>query len=141
MAKNTLERYPRQAISRRSGRDAMLAAIEGTLADFLAGQVGTLEAVDPELGSFARISRDLVLGGGKRLRPTFAYWGWRGLVGADHPVEPVLPALATLELMHACASAAVDAGLAEQADQIGITAGLPAGRSGGTNLFKVHTVE
>jgi hypothetical protein len=24
---------------------------------------------------------------------------------------------------------------------IGITAGLPAGRSGGTNLFKVHTVE
>jgi len=100
MAKNTLERYPRQAISRRSGRDAMLAAIEGTLADFLAGQVGTLEAVDPELGGFARISRDLVLGGGKRLRPTFAYWGWRGLVGADHPVEPVLPALATLELMH-----------------------------------------
>jgi len=24
---------------------------------------------------------------------------------------------------------------------IGITAGLPAGRSGGTNLFKVHVVE
>jgi geranylgeranyl diphosphate synthase type I len=88
MAKNTLERYPRQAIPRRSGRDAMIAGVEGTLADFLAGQVGTLEAVDPELGGFAGISRDLVLRGGKRLRPTFAYWGWRGLVGADHPIEP-----------------------------------------------------
>ena len=32
-------------------------------------------------------------------------------------------------------------GLAEKGDKIGITAGLPAGRSGGTNLFKVHTVE
>jgi geranylgeranyl diphosphate synthase type I len=78
----------------------MIAAIEGTLADFLAAQVGALEAVDPELGGFARISRDLVLGGGKRLRPTFAYWGWRGLAGPDAPIEPVLPALATLELMH-----------------------------------------
>jgi pyruvate kinase len=49
--------------------------------------------------------------------------------------------LETLELIDACARAAVEAGLAEQGDQIGITAGLPAGTAGGTNLFKVHTIE
>ena len=49
--------------------------------------------------------------------------------------------LDTIELLEACADAACRAGLAERGDKIGITAGLPAGRSGGTNLFKVHTVE
>ncbi len=49
--------------------------------------------------------------------------------------------LDTLALLEACAQAAVDAGFAEKGDKIGITAGLPAGSAGGTNLFKVHTVE
>jgi pyruvate kinase len=49
--------------------------------------------------------------------------------------------LDTLGLIERCADAAVRAGLAEKGDMIGITAGLPAGRAGGTNLFKVHTVE
>src|ERR687895_1117335 len=46
--------------------------------------------------------------------------------------------LDTLDLIDACADAAVRAGMAVQGDTIGITAGLPAGRAGGTNLFKVH---
>jgi geranylgeranyl diphosphate synthase type I len=75
-------------------------AIEGTLADFLAAQIAGLDAIDPALGGFARTARDLVLTGGKRLRPTFAYWGWRGTAGATAPLGPVLPALAALELMH-----------------------------------------
>jgi pyruvate kinase len=49
--------------------------------------------------------------------------------------------LDTLDLIEACADAAVRAGMADRGDKIGITAGLPAGRSGGTNLFKVHSVE
>jgi pyruvate kinase len=49
--------------------------------------------------------------------------------------------LDTLALLEACAQAAVEAGFAEKGDKIGITAGLPAGSAGGTNLFKVHTVE
>jgi pyruvate kinase len=49
--------------------------------------------------------------------------------------------LATLDLIDACADAAKEVGLARKGDTIGITAGLPAGTSGGTNLFKVHTVE
>jgi pyruvate kinase len=49
--------------------------------------------------------------------------------------------LDTLDLIESCADAAIRAGLARTGDKIGITAGLPAGSAGGTNLFKVHTVE
>src|SRR4051794_27907140 len=87
---------PRQAASKGTLTDA----IEGTLADFLAAQIAGLDAVDPALGGFARTTRDLVLAGGKRLRPTFAYWGWRGTAGPGDPLDGVLPALAALELMH-----------------------------------------
>jgi pyruvate kinase len=62
------------------------------------------------------------------------------LLWGVHPQLNVEP-LDTLDLIEECADAAVRAGLANAGDKIGITAGLPAGRSGGTNLFKVHTVE
>jgi pyruvate kinase len=60
-------------------------------------------------------------------------WGVQGIVN-EEPQH-------TTELIDSCAQAAVDEGLVEVGDTIGITAGLPAGRSGGTNLFKVHKVE
>jgi pyruvate kinase len=62
------------------------------------------------------------------------------LLWGVHPQLNIEP-LDTLDLIEACADAACRAGMAQQGDTIGITAGLPAGRSGGTNLFKVHTVE
>ncbi|OJF15533.1 polyprenyl synthetase [Couchioplanes caeruleus subsp. caeruleus] len=86
--------------SQPSPSDALVTAVEGTLAEFLSSQIATFDAVDPALGRFARTSRDLVLAGGKRLRPTFAHWGWRGVIGGREPIDPVLPALAALELMH-----------------------------------------
>jgi geranylgeranyl diphosphate synthase type I len=101
VANDTLQGTPRTGVPRQPSRETeLIGAVEGTLADFLAVQVGSLDLVDPALGSFARTTRDLVLGGGKRLRPTFAYWGWRGVVGMDEPVESVLPAISALELMH-----------------------------------------
>ena len=60
-------------------------------------------------------------------------WGVHAVV-LDEPMD-------TLDLIDACAQAAVREGMAEPGDKIGITAGLPAGKAGGTNLFKVHTVE
>jgi pyruvate kinase len=62
------------------------------------------------------------------------------LLWGVHPQVNKEP-LDTLDLIEECADAACKAGLATRGDKIGITAGLPAGRSGGTNLFKVHTVE
>jgi geranylgeranyl diphosphate synthase type I len=47
---------------------------------------------------------EFVLGGGKRLRPAFAYWGWRA-VTTKHggPGPDVLLLFSALELLHACA--------------------------------------
>ncbi|MFG1611021.1 polyprenyl synthetase family protein [Actinoplanes sp. NPDC049265] len=98
MANDTLTGHPIPHQSR--GETGLVAHVEGTLADFLATQIAALDAVDPALGGFARTARDLVLGGGKRLRPTFAYWGWRGVADPGEALEAILPALAALELMH-----------------------------------------
>jgi geranylgeranyl diphosphate synthase, type I len=45
---------------------------------------------------------DFVLNGGKRLRPAFAYWGWRA-VAAGQPDPNVLLLFSALELLHASA--------------------------------------
>jgi geranylgeranyl diphosphate synthase type I len=104
VANDILEGNPRTGIPRQTvPPDGLTTAVESTLAEFLSSQSAALDDVDPALGRFARTARDLVLTGGKRLRPTFAYWGWRGVVAAQEPVEPVLPALAALELMHSFA--------------------------------------
>ena len=42
-----------------------------------------------------------LLAGGKRLRPAFCYWGWRGAGGLDGP--EIINAAAALELLHASA--------------------------------------
>ncbi|MFR9778776.1 polyprenyl synthetase family protein [Micromonospora sp. MS34] len=47
------------------------------------------------------VLRRFVLAGGKRLRPLFCYWGWRGLGGPDG--QPIVVAAAALELFHAFA--------------------------------------
>src|SRR5262245_34190491 len=48
--------------------------------------------------------RRFVLAGGKRLRPTFCYWGWRGACDdADDADDEVIAAAAALELFHAFA--------------------------------------
>ncbi|UEA50905.1 polyprenyl synthetase family protein [Mycobacteroides abscessus] len=45
-----------------------------------------------------------VLRGGKRLRPAFAYWGWRAITDDPNPWNPeVLRVCAALELLHTCA--------------------------------------
>nr|MDT0661745.1 polyprenyl synthetase family protein [Micromonospora sp. DSM 115978] len=78
----------------------LTAAIEETLRSFLTAETDALREIDPDLGAFAEVARDCVLAGGKRLRPTFGYWGWHGLTGPDRDRTPILPALAALELLH-----------------------------------------
>lgn len=65
-----------------------------------------LERQDPDWpdGSLREVFTALhrfVLTGGKRLRPLFCYWGWRGAGGEDG--EPIVVASAALELFHAFA--------------------------------------
>jgi geranylgeranyl diphosphate synthase, type I len=86
----------------RTAVNAVLG-VEGVLEEFLAERARDLGAVDRRLATLATAVHEAVLGGGKRLRPTFGYWGWRGVVGPGTPAAPVLPALAALELLHAFA--------------------------------------
>ncbi|MBQ1018976.1 polyprenyl synthetase family protein [Micromonospora sp. D93] len=78
----------------------LVTAVDETLSTFLTAEVDTLNDIDASMGSFAATAREAVLTGGKRIRSTFAYWGWRGSVGGTAAVAPVLPALAALELLH-----------------------------------------
>jgi geranylgeranyl diphosphate synthase type I len=79
--------------------------VERALAEFL-GRAGeeicrTEPSVRPGIDALA----EFVLGGGKRLRPTFAWWGWRGTGGdpAGPDAEGMVQAAASLELIQACA--------------------------------------
>ncbi len=67
------------------------------------------------------------------MRQCSLLWGVRGTMREE--------ATDTLDLLDQCVTAAVEEGMATKGEMIGITAGLPPGRSGGTNLFKVHEIE
>jgi geranylgeranyl diphosphate synthase type I len=75
--------------------------VDKSLAAFLAVQRARLLDIDAALGDVADAVEAFVLGGGKRLRPAFAYWGYRGAGGLDG--EPVVAAVAALELVQASA--------------------------------------
>jgi geranylgeranyl diphosphate synthase type I len=86
--------------------ERLRSAFAETLDDFLEEQERVLTGMDISLGPVVDEVRELARGG-KRLRPSFAYWGWRG--AADRSPEPpedekaVLRAVAALELVHASA--------------------------------------
>ncbi|MEO6502241.1 MAG: polyprenyl synthetase family protein [Jatrophihabitantaceae bacterium] len=74
------------------------------LSAFLTERTGLLAEISADLGVLAEAARAAVLTGGKRLRPTFAYWGWRCVQPAAAAGEAELVrAAASLELLHACA--------------------------------------
>ncbi len=82
------------------------SAVAGALTGFLEEQRTVLTGMDPSLGPVVD-EVSAVADGGKRLRPAFAYWGWRGAVEAvSGPAEDdaaVLRAVAALEFVHASA--------------------------------------
>jgi geranylgeranyl diphosphate synthase type I len=84
---------------------ALPVRLEEVLAAFLDERRAGAAAIDPAFGAAAGELCAFVLGGGKRIRPTFAWWGWRGAGGdPDGPETPaVLRAIAALELIQACA--------------------------------------
>jgi geranylgeranyl diphosphate synthase type I len=74
------------------------------LGEYLASHASMLVEIHPDLALLADSVTAAVLGGGKRLRPSFAYWGWRSACpdGADGEAD-LMRAAASLELLHACA--------------------------------------
>jgi geranylgeranyl diphosphate synthase type I len=72
--------------------------VDRALQAFVAQQHGVLLASGDDLRAGADSIAGL-LAGGKRLRPAFCYWGWRGAGGPDGP--EIIKAAAALELLHA----------------------------------------
>jgi geranylgeranyl diphosphate synthase type I len=77
------------------------ARVEKALAAFLAQQRALLADIDEALVPVADAIEAFVVGGGKRLRPAFAYWGYRGAGGVDS--DEVVGAVSALELVQASA--------------------------------------
>ena len=75
--------------------------VRKALGEFIAGQVAALDAIAEELGPVGEKITEFLLDGGKRLRPAFCYWGWRGAGGAD--TDEIVTAASSLELLQACA--------------------------------------
>ncbi|WP_229076835.1 polyprenyl synthetase family protein [Actinoplanes sp. DH11] len=73
--------------------------VDAALAAFLDRQEPLWPAVAPY--DVTSVLRSFVLSGGKRLRPTFCYWGWRATGAED--ADEVIAAAAALELFHAFA--------------------------------------
>lgn len=74
--------------------------VSRTLTDFLSRQRTLAAGISDELLPAIDALSD-TLAGGKRLRPAFCYWGWRGAGGGDE--DEILAAAAALELLHASA--------------------------------------
>jgi len=81
------------------------AHVEHALAGFLERAGQRIVATEPSVAAGIDALSGFVLGGGKRLRPTFAWWGWRGAGGdpAGPDAEGVLQVVSSLELIQACA--------------------------------------
>ena len=80
--------------------------VQAMIDDVLARQGTLLANVSPDMEPLVSALRDL-LAGGKRLRPAFAYWGWRG-ASADVTLgsaeeSAVVHAVTGLEFLQACA--------------------------------------
>lgn len=83
--------------------DGLIQRVDSALARFLESRTASLSAVGPELAPVADAARAFVLDGGKRLRPSFAYWGWRTVRPVSADDRALVTAAASLELLHACA--------------------------------------
>ncbi|MER5642250.1 polyprenyl synthetase family protein [Kitasatospora sp. NPDC002227] len=82
--------------------EAVRERVNAALAEFMDGQSTLLDKISPQLAPATTALREFLLDGGKRLRPAFCYWGWRGAGGAaDAP--GIAEAAAALELLQASA--------------------------------------
>ena len=81
----------------------LVKRVDATLRGYLEQRSEELERVHESVALAGETLRDFVLNGGKRVRPTFAWWGWRGAGGDPDGAEAdsVLRAISALELVQA----------------------------------------
>jgi geranylgeranyl diphosphate synthase type I len=80
----------------------LASAVTDQLREYLQERRGHCAYIGTDYAELTAALEEFVLRGGKRLRPAFAYWGWRAV--ADREADPaILRFFAALELLHACA--------------------------------------
>ncbi|MDI2126154.1 polyprenyl synthetase family protein [Yinghuangia seranimata] len=86
-------------------RDGLRGRVNQALTAFMDRQADVLSDVGTGMAPVTEALRDFLLDGGKRLRPGFCYWGWRGAGGVDDgPAgDAAVRAATSLELLQASA--------------------------------------
>jgi geranylgeranyl diphosphate synthase, type I len=81
------------------------ARVDAELTGLLERELGALGFLGDDLPAVAGALRGFVLEGGKRLRPAFVYWGYRGAGGEPEGAlaDAAVRASCSVELLHACA--------------------------------------
>ena len=110
-----------------------VAQVNAALSDFLDERSESLAEVGPELVDVADAARRIALDGGKRLRPLFAYWGWRAVAMPTSPTRSSWPA-PSLELLHRCALVHDDL-----MDRSATRRGHPAAHAAFAELHRAHS--
>ncbi len=80
----------------------LAAAVNDELRDYLRERRRDAAYIGADYAVLTEALEEFVLRGGKRLRPAFAYWGYRAVAGSE-PGPEVLRLFSALELLHACA--------------------------------------
>ncbi|MBE1548797.1 geranylgeranyl diphosphate synthase type I [Mycobacterium sp. OAS707] len=83
----------------------LAGAVTDQLREYLRDRRSDAAYIGPDYAELTAALEEFVLRGGKRLRPAFAYWGWRAVADDDaNPADPAMLRLfSALELLHACA--------------------------------------
>ncbi len=84
---------------------ALVGAVTDQLRNYLTLRRAEAAYIGTDYDGLIATLEDFVLRGGKRLRPAFAYWGYRAVTpGAEDDVDDgMLRLFSALELLHACA--------------------------------------
>ena len=83
---------------------AIAARVESRLAQILDAERRRWAELDPSLAEPLGDLTDMILSGGKRIRPAYCHWGWL-LAGGDPDNDGALDAGCALEILHAFALA------------------------------------
>ena len=83
----------------------MTKAVTEQLRAYLTERRSECAYMGADYGELTAALEEFVLRGGKRLRPAFAYWGWRAVAENpdDSDEKQALRLFSALELLHACA--------------------------------------
>jgi geranylgeranyl diphosphate synthase, type I len=82
----------------------LAGAVTDRLREYLDARRADAAYIGDDYAEMTAALQEFVLRGGKRLRPLFAYWGWRAVApGGVSPGPDLLQLLGALELLHACA--------------------------------------